>query len=62
MLDRFSIMAFRTIFLMRLKAFKGEPSELSILMYLIKQAWINLTWLPCEKEERNCMLNFLIQW
>ena len=57
-----SIMAFRNTFSMRLNAFKEEPLELSILIYLIKQPWINLRWLPCGREERNCVLNFLIQW
>ena len=43
-------MAFRNIFLMRLNAFKEELLELSILIYLIKQPWINL-W---ERREKLC--------
>ena len=48
-------MAFRNIFPLRLNAFKEEQLELSILIYLIKQPWINLTWLPCGREERKIL-------
>ena len=56
MLAKFTIMAFRNIFLMQLNTFKEEPLELSILIYLIKQPWINLTWLATlwERREKLC--------